>query len=1124
MSGSTWGGIIGGAIGFVVSGFNPVGFQVGFVIGSAAGAYLDPTVLQGQQFQNQNIQGSQSGMARGVAFGTVTVVGNLLDGEEKPRLGTRTESQGKGSGAEIEHDTALLTYSIEICDSSELRETYVNHVLAVWEDEKLVYDVRPDAVLPWADSAKWKSNKTFHHGAEDQMPSALLEAIHGVGNVPAYRGTLRMDVDSEDLMNHGQRIPTYRFLVSSCAGAEPPITNIKWLVFESAHPGLRRSADGIDWDVPSEYIDAEGYGDSVADPSVQNRVYRDVDEVLVVSCNMDGGGPGVILSSNGFITADGWSWGGALRHATAARCGGTWFVGDFVDGIYRKDGSEWTLIPVAVGSEHCLGSDGTRLYRFSQDTFYRISTSDASTLETYMVSFGRVAMKGNGAGTCVALLHRYAHDLSSTIYSFDSGVISSHTSPFPALTSTGAGDIGMYYSQSFSMWVAVLNNRLAYGADPSSLTLSAYTFPGPVVGLDDDGEMFVVACAGGTIHSSFDLESFTTVFDSATATNSMASPVGVAAVFATYTGVALPDADGYYTDMDGSITGPSLAESSGCSLTLAEVCRRLYRIGAPQLDPSETVLDALEDDTVRGYLVQDTSATASVAIEPLRRIFMFDLPEYDGAIRARKRGGAVDFIIDPDDIIEGEESSISGKRGQAVEYPRKLHLSYLSPTLDYKPTTQTAERYTPDVRVFGEETLNAQLVLTDDEAAQAVDRMLKIIWTDREDEQTLSLPLEYVKAVASDVVSLLDRRYRIDGLRIEDGMVVIERAVYDRQSAYGSTVTGVPSIPPPDPVSSVRGPTFTAVMNLPALRVEDDRPGIYVAANGYVSGWAGARIDLSRDSGTSYTTEVVPNSDGCVMGVLTAELADAPREFTDTTNTLSVQLVGNGSLETATTLQVLNGANAAAILYADGTAEIIQFETATETASRQYDLTTLQRGRLDTTTGSHALGATFVLLNNDIRFVPLTAGDLGQDITIRTVSLGTDPEANVSYGITLSTMESQREWSVTNLTASRDGSDNVTVTWDGRPRLGTNVQPQHSSHFVGYRVSYSDGVDTFTKDVARTALVIVGGVIVTDEVTTHTYTAAEQTADFGSVPGSLTITVAAMNDITGEGPTESTSA
>ena len=54
-------------------------------------------------------------------------------------------------------------------------------------------------------------------------------------------------------------------------------------------------------------------------------------------------------------------------------------------------------------------------------------------------------------------------------------------------------------------------------------------------------------------------------------------------------------------------------------------------------------------------------------------------------------------------------------------------------------------------------------------------------------------------------------------------------------------------------------------------------------------------------------------------------------------------------------------ANAAALVYPDGTVEVIQFLTATETAEREYTLSGLLRGRMNTTPGAHAVGAWFVL-------------------------------------------------------------------------------------------------------------------------------------------------------------------
>lgn len=249
MSGNTIGGIAGGLIGFAIGG--PAGAQWGWMIGSVVGGIVDPQTIQGAQWQNQQLQGSSDGLARAIVFGTSPVTGNLLDAEPGgPRIGKKKEG-GKG-GPEVERDTAILTYAIEICDSSELRGTSVSGIIAVWEDEKLVYDVRPDVVTDEGsggepgsvreiiinaykiiNAKKWLANKRFYFGREDQSPPAELASIHGTGNIPAYRGSCIMTVLDEDLMvdvddKPRGRIPTYRFLVSQCAPVLPETP--AWLV------------------------------------------------------------------------------------------------------------------------------------------------------------------------------------------------------------------------------------------------------------------------------------------------------------------------------------------------------------------------------------------------------------------------------------------------------------------------------------------------------------------------------------------------------------------------------------------------------------------------------------------------------------------------------------------------------------------------------------------------------------------------------------------------------------------------------------------------------------------------------------------------------------------------------
>src|SRR5690606_15447214 len=145
--------------------------------------------------------------------------------------------------------------------------------------------------------------------------------------------------------------------------------------------------------------------------------------------------------------------------------------------------------------------------------------------------------------------------------------------------------------------------------------------------------------------------------------------------------------------------------------------------------------------------------------------------------------------------------------------------------------------------------------------------------------------------------------------------------------------------------------------------------------------------------------------------------------------------------------QLLQERNPMAILRPDGTAEIIQFETATEIAAGQYELTGLLRDRLDSGASDHATGARVVFLDQAVGYALLEPTDIGQTLTYRFVSLGTDPDAAPIQTMELDTMESQREWPVADLEASRDGDD-FTLTWQPRHRLGSDAFPVRSTHWL----------------------------------------------------------------------------
>ena len=119
---------------------------------------------------------------------------------------------------------------------------------------------------------------------------------------------------------------------------------------------------------------------------------------------------------------------------------------------------------------------------------------------------------------------------------------------------------------------------------------------------------------------------------------------------------------------------------------------------------------------------------------------------------------------------------------------------------------------------------------------------------------------------------------------------------------------------------------------------------------------------------------------------------------------------------------------------------------------------------------------------------------LGTTLLVRVSSIGTTPDAAVPQTFTYSIGMSQREWAPFHLQGTRDGSDNVSLSWIGRGRLGTSLTPLNSKYFTGYAVEIDDGTAV---TVTRTL---------------------EASLTIPSAADPLSVRVAAVNSITGIGP------
>src|SRR5690606_23632943 len=225
--------------------------------------------------------------------------------------------------------------------------------------------------------------------------------------------------------------------------------------------------------------------------------------------------------------------------------------------------------------------------------------------------------------------------------------------------------------------------------------------------------------------------------------------------------------------------------------------------------------------------------------------------------------------------------------------------------------------------------------------------------------------------------------------------------------------------------------------DIPALADSLDSLHLYAAATGLTEGWWGSIHQRKLPWDTDYTTAATFTRPATIMGALTDTVTDASEHFTDTTNVIRVTMYQDDDLETFTQQQFLAENGAFALSWDDsGTRrwEVCQYRDAVKVGDRDWELTTLARGRLNTETAEHPAGSLFVLLDASVRIMPMQSAWIGEDITHRAVSNGQLPDQAIPYTEEYPG-ESQREWPVASIEAVLDG-DSLHVEYIPRHRFG----------------------------------------------------------------------------------------
>jgi hypothetical protein len=188
-----------------------VGSVAGIVFSLFFGKQKGPAQKLGEIAQ----QTAKEGEPRQIVFGIVRPIGgNIVAVQEPPRIERRKQKsggKGGGGGSSSTIEVARRTYAVGICEGP------ITGIRRAWRNNKLVYDGR---------GTEWgaKNNGTFlatfqfYLGGFEQLPSPNLEAVFGVGQVPAMRGTCYMVAKDEDLGDTGGALPQWIFEVERAYG------------------------------------------------------------------------------------------------------------------------------------------------------------------------------------------------------------------------------------------------------------------------------------------------------------------------------------------------------------------------------------------------------------------------------------------------------------------------------------------------------------------------------------------------------------------------------------------------------------------------------------------------------------------------------------------------------------------------------------------------------------------------------------------------------------------------------------------------------------------------------------------------------------------------------------------
>lgn len=517
-------------------------------------------------------------------------------------------------------------------------------------------------------------------------------------------------------------------------------------------------------------------------------------------------------------------------------------------------------------------------------------------------------------------------------------------------------------------------------------------------------------------------------------------------------------------------------------------------------------LTAISDIVCDGYVISNPQS-AGQCIAPLCQAYLFDLIESDFMLKAVVRGSASVITIPEQDLgTEEDQKELVESLSSYMDTPKNVTVTYVDPALDYQQGSQNRIRHSKTTKSTNQTIINLPFVMSEDDAIQLADKFTWLAELERQGFDINFWKSYYMLLDAADVFT-----FTYEGLQFVARMVktaigqnygVQISGVNQDSNAYLSVLTGAPQSGFNKGGVDAFGPTILFLLDTTLMQDKDASPvgssGTYFAFASPVPGNPGATLYQSSD-GQNWNP--VSFAGDHIAYAYSSNILGVPKTpwTWDYVNTLTVFFSDTTiALSSTSALNVLNGANGVLV-----GGELIQFQNATQNVDGSWTLSTLLRGRRGTewACSEHAAGdlCCFPQVQGGLHRLTLNAGLIGLLQYYKAITVGASLNSGFSQNFTLQGRD-VKPYAPVAVLGTKDGSGNLVIQWQRRTRIGAGTSIAGtwpvSEATENYDIVITDNLGVVKRTITVTA---PGGGWSSPSFPHITYTAAQQTTDFGGV-------------------------